>query len=308
MVVSIVVLAVLLRPARLRLPDAAFLVAAGVVGYPLGTLAMVVVRGVLPSGRFLWQTVAALAVGVGLAFWAVRSNRHVDAPVRVGGLTDAGTLMRRRPTSGLAAGLAICLGLAGCSFGDAAKPGAASASRPESAMIVFSQRGQLRVADPSGMHPAALLPPGYSIVGNLFSVSDDGSTLAVVAQSQATSTDALWVTRGATTREVAAAPGVVTGLSVSADGTAVYLINDAGALTRWDVASGTLALLCPRCGRHARIGSQAGRQPGRRNGRSQHRRQHPRRSGTLVARRGAGHPHRPDPVEAVDHRADNGPR
>ena len=78
-VVSIVVLAVLLRPARLRLPDAALLVAAGVVGYPLGTLAMVVVRGVLPSGRFFWQTVAALAVGVGLAFWAARSNRHVDA-------------------------------------------------------------------------------------------------------------------------------------------------------------------------------------------------------------------------------------
>jgi hypothetical protein len=78
-VVSIVVLAVLLRPARLRLPDAAFLVAAGVVGYPLGTLAMVAVRGVLPSGQFLWQTVAALAVGVGLALWAARSNRHVDA-------------------------------------------------------------------------------------------------------------------------------------------------------------------------------------------------------------------------------------
>jgi hypothetical protein len=78
-VVSIVVLAVLLRPARLGLPDAAFLVAAGVVGYPLSTLAMVVVRGVLPSGWFLWQTVAALAVGVGLAFWSARSNRHVDA-------------------------------------------------------------------------------------------------------------------------------------------------------------------------------------------------------------------------------------
>lgn len=77
-VVSIVVLAVLLRPAQLRLPDAAFLVAAGVVGYPLDTLAMVVVRGVLPSGRFLWQTVAALAVGVGLAVWAARSNREVD--------------------------------------------------------------------------------------------------------------------------------------------------------------------------------------------------------------------------------------
>lgn len=78
-VVSLVVLAALMRPARLRLPDAAFLVAAGVVGYPLETLAMVVVRGVLPSGRFLWQTVAALVVGIGLAVWAALSNRHVDA-------------------------------------------------------------------------------------------------------------------------------------------------------------------------------------------------------------------------------------
>lgn len=76
--VSIVLLAVLLRPARLRLPDATLLVAAGLVGYPLGSLAMVVVRGVPPSGRFLWLTVAALAMGAGLALWAVRSNRQVD--------------------------------------------------------------------------------------------------------------------------------------------------------------------------------------------------------------------------------------
>jgi hypothetical protein len=78
-VVSIVVLALVSRPARLRLPDAAFLAAAGLVGYPLYNVAMVVVRGTLPSGRFLWLTVAALVVGVALAVWAVRSKLRVDA-------------------------------------------------------------------------------------------------------------------------------------------------------------------------------------------------------------------------------------
>ncbi len=78
-VVSIVVLALVSRPARLRLPDAAVLAASGLVGYPLYTVALVVVRGTLPSGRFLWLTVAALAVGIALAVWAARCRFRVDA-------------------------------------------------------------------------------------------------------------------------------------------------------------------------------------------------------------------------------------
>jgi hypothetical protein len=78
-VVAIVLLAVLLRPARLRLPDAVFLVAGGLVGYPLYTVVLVVVRGALPSRGFGELTIAALAVGAGLAFWAARSNRHGDS-------------------------------------------------------------------------------------------------------------------------------------------------------------------------------------------------------------------------------------
>jgi hypothetical protein len=121
-------------------------------------------------------------------------------------------------------------------------------------VIVYVQRGQLRVADPSGRHAVSLLPPGYSPVMNLLAVSDDGSTLAVVANSRATGMAALWVTRGAVTHEVVAAQPLV-GLAISADGTAVYFINESG-LMRWNVDSGTLSLLCLRCGSHTRIGSQ----------------------------------------------------
>lgn len=79
LVASIVVLAAVHRPARLPIPDAAFLGAAGLVAYPLYVLAMAVVRGALPSGPLIGLTLASVAVGVGLAVWWVRSNRRVDA-------------------------------------------------------------------------------------------------------------------------------------------------------------------------------------------------------------------------------------
>jgi hypothetical protein len=127
--------------------------------------------------------------------------------------------------------------------------------RPQSAQIVYVERGQLMVADASGRHAVSLLPPGYSQVPNLVAVSDDGSTLAMVVNSRARSMAALWVSRDGVTHNLAAAQPVV-GLAVSADGTAVYFIDGAGALMRWSVGSGTSSPLCLRCGSHSGLGSQ----------------------------------------------------
>ena len=74
LVVGLAVLLAVARPGRLRRSDGVVLLAAGLVAYPLSTLAYVPVRGAWPSG--LWPGLIALALLLGgaLSLWATGSG------------------------------------------------------------------------------------------------------------------------------------------------------------------------------------------------------------------------------------------